>query len=167
MTEIRADLLSCYPLKALFEEVLGRKSFRAVKESGSFAAWKEESRRLLKALGIAITATVEVADDQWRLEVAEMLELGEKRIDAAKEFDELLAGLAATLGRLCFLQVGFVPYGHGHQQRVPLNQANWRLDIVRTVQYIQTPEQKERLSQILERRIGVPKVGDNRENLKG
>jgi hypothetical protein len=141
MSEIRADLSQYYPLKALLEQILGKKSFGRVKDHAPLSVWKAEVARLVKALSVAIAATVEVADDEWRDEVAEILAQGLSLTKSARGADELFAGLSATLVRLSFLQLGFVPRGHRLVEQIPLASKNWNMNVVRSVQYVQSPAQ--------------------------
>lgn len=141
MTVIRADLSQYYPAKALFEQILGRAAFMRVKDYGPLSAWRENYIKLLRSVGVAVEATVEVADVEWKQEVNELLTQGIKRLTIVKSIDELHAAAAATLGELAFLQLGFVPRGHYSVENVPLTGRNWKMNPVRTVQYVQSAEQ--------------------------
>lgn len=142
MTEIRADLSQYYAAKALFEKILGRAAFMRVKDYGPLSAWRENYTKLLRAVGVAAEATVQVADVEWKHEVSELLAHGIKRLTTAKSIDELHAAAAATLGELAFLQLGFVPRGHYRVANVPLTGRNWKMNPVRTVQYVQSAGQR-------------------------
>lgn len=142
MPDIRADLSQYYAAKALFEQILGRAAFMRVKDYGPLSAWRENYTKLLRAVGVAAEATVEVADIEWKQEVSELLTRGIKRLATAKSIDELHAAAAATLGELAFLQLGFVPKGHYRVANVPLTGRNWKMNPVRTVQYVQSSEQR-------------------------
>ncbi len=152
MPSIRFDLHQYYSMKAVFEETLGRASFAKLKDYGSLKEWKSESARLLKAISLSIEVTVEIADEQWKTEIQQEIQHGLSRIESAAEIDELFAGLAATLARVAFLQLGFFPLGHRMVERIPLKPSYWKLNVVRTVQYVQTEEQRARQRKILERR---------------
>ncbi len=142
MSDIRADLSQYYATKALFEKILGRAAFMRVKDYGPLSAWRENYTKLLRAVAVAVEATVEVADVEWKQEVSELLTHGIKRLTSAKSIDELHAAAAATLGELAFLQIGFVPRGHYRVANVPLIGRNWKMNPVRTVQYVQSAEQR-------------------------
>ena len=142
MPDIRADLSQYYAAKALFEQVLGRAAFMRVKDYGPLSAWRENYTKLLRAVGVVVEVTVEVADVEWKQEVSELLKHGIKRLTTAKSIDELHAAAAATLGELAFLQLGFVPRGHYRVANVPLIGRNWKMNPVRTVQYVQSAEQR-------------------------
>jgi hypothetical protein len=152
MAEIRADLSQYYTMKALFERILGRASFRRVKDYAPLPVWKAESKKLIRAVGLSIDSTVEVVDDEWREEVKHLLDHGTTRIAACKSIDQLFASLAATLGELAFLQIGFVPIPHYRVDRIPLVAKNWKLDPVRTVQYVQSPAQRATQVRLRKRR---------------
>ena len=139
---LRADLAQYYPAKALFERVLGRSAFLRVKDYGPLSSWQKNYDRLLRAIGVAAAATVEVADAEWYAQFNEVLAQGIRGIRAARAIDELHASVAATLGELSFVQLGFVPRAHYQMDVVPLVPRNWHLDHVRTVQYVQSVEQR-------------------------
>lgn len=141
MSDIRADLSQYYPAKALFEQILGQSAFMRVKDYGPLSAWRENYTKLLRAVGVAVEATVEVADIEWKQEVSELLTHGIKRLATARSIDDLHAAAAATLGELTFLQLGFVPRGRHGVANVPLIGRNWKMNPVRTVQYVQSAEQ--------------------------
>jgi hypothetical protein len=156
MTDIRADLSQYYAAKGLFEKILGRAAFMRVKDYGPLSAWRENYTKLLRAVRVAAEATVEVADAEWKVELSELLTHGIKRLTTAKSIDELHAAAAATLGELAFLQLGFVPKGHCHAANVPLIARNWKMSPVRTVQYVQSAEQRA-----AQKRLSKSKVKDD------
>ena len=142
MTDIRADLNQYYPMKAVFEEILGKASFMKVKDYGSLKRWKGETICLLKAVAMSIGATIEIADEDWKAEVSSEIKHGISVVKSSSEIDELFAALAATLARVVFLQIGFLPRGHRYVERVALTPRNWKLDLVRSVQYVQNEQQR-------------------------
>ena len=143
MSIIRFDLSQYYPMKAIFERVLGKASFMKVKDCGSFSNWKVESIKLLKAIDLSIKATVEVADEEWKAEINTEIQHGILLVKNCNDIDELFASLAATLTKITFLQIGFFPKGHRNAERIALIPQNWKLNPVRSVQYVQSPSQKE------------------------
>lgn len=157
MPEIRADLSQYYATKDLFEKILGRAAFMRVKNYGPLSAWRKNYIKLLRAVGVAAEVTVEVADADWKKEVSELIAHGIERLTTSRSIDELHAAAAATLGELAFLQLGFVPKGNCDVANVPLNACNWKMNPVRTVQYVQTDKQREaqkRMSRSKERERG-------------
>jgi hypothetical protein len=142
MADIRADQSQYCSAKALFEQVLGRAAFMRVKDYGPLSAWQQNYTKLLRAFGVAVEATVVVADVEWRQEIKELLTRGLERLASAKSIDELHAAAAATLGELIFLQLGFVPRGHYCVKNIPLIGGNWKMNPIRTVQYVQSAEQR-------------------------
>jgi hypothetical protein len=142
MSGIRPDLSQYYAAKALFETILGRGAFMRVKDYGPLSSWRTNYIKLLRAIGVAVDATVEVADVEWKQDVRSLLTHGVKRLASARSIDELHAAAAATLGELTFLQLGFVPRGHYRVEAVPLATRNWRLNPIRTVQYVQSAKQR-------------------------
>jgi hypothetical protein len=77
MTEIRADMGQHYAMKSLFEHILGRASFRRVKDYAPLPVWKAESKKLLRAVGLSIESTVEVVDEEGRSQT-----IARSRLDA-------------------------------------------------------------------------------------
>src|SRR5438046_667970 len=129
-------------MKSLLEHLLGRHSFRRVKDYAPLAVWKAESRKLIRATALSIESTVVVVDEEWKSEVKLLLDHGVSRVRLAASVDELFASLAATFAELAFLQVGLIPKGHWRVERIPLVASNWKLDAVRSVQYVQSPTQR-------------------------
>ena len=95
MAEIRADLSQYYAMKALFERILGRASFKRVKDYAPLPVWKAESRRLIKAVGLSIDSTIQVVDDEWKEDVKHLLDRGLSRVESSASIDELFASVAA------------------------------------------------------------------------
>ena len=152
MAEIQPDLSQYYAAKALFETVLGRAAFASVKDYGSLQDWRRNYITLIRAISVAVDVTVQVVDAAWKEEVADLLGRGVERVTGAKTIDEIHAAAAATLGELAFLQLGFVPMGRYRIDRVSLNRRNWRMDPVRTVQYVQSAEQRSTQERLLKSR---------------
>ena len=80
MSIIRADLSQYYSAKMMFEQLLGRTAFMRVKDYGPLSAWCENYIELLRALGVATEATVEIADAEWKQEVSDLLSHDCKRL---------------------------------------------------------------------------------------
>jgi hypothetical protein len=139
-----AGLAEHYALKTLLERVLGHESFLRVKEYAPLSVWRAECTRLLKAIQVSVASTVQVADAEWRAEVDALLAHGVQRARTTASVGELHAALAATLGELCFLQLGAVPERSLARKSAPLTAANWQLTAFRSVQYVQTLEQAAR-----------------------
>lgn len=154
MAELRYDMAQYYPLKAVLESVLGHGTYLKLKETGTLKDWKYEISRLLQAIQLSIKATVKVADDEWRKEIQALIEHGKKVVSSSTTVDELLANLSATLTRLVFLQIGFVPQ-RSCINKVVLRGNEWELDRFRSVQFVQTKKQKQDLAAYLYRRQKV------------
>ena len=150
MTGFRYDLAQFYPMKAALEGLFGKECFAKLKEGGGLVEWKAECDRLLRATEVAVRATVTVADDQWRSDVKSLVSLGRSQVESAKSADELFSGLAATYVRLSFLQLGSLP-SRVSARSVSLSERNWQLDAYRTVQYVQSSEQRQTLEQHIPR----------------
>ena len=142
MTSIRYETEQYYPMKDVFEQILGKASFMKVKNCGSITDWKAETVRLLKVVSLSINATVEIADEEWRSEIDAEIQFGISLVKSSVAIDELFAGLAATLAKVSFLQIGFIPRGHRNIKRIALTPNNWKLASVRSVQYVQNEKQR-------------------------
>jgi hypothetical protein len=151
MNGIRYDISQFYPLKAAFEQILGRRTYRKLKETATLSDWKVETKKILKAIELSIAETVKVADAEFYKEAKQLIELGHIHIKSAKDISELFASLSATLTRIIFLQIGYIP-AHNSLESVPLTQKNWNLACVRSIQYVQSTEQKEVAKRIKDRR---------------
>jgi hypothetical protein len=145
MSELRHDLSQFYPMKAVMEQLFGRKCFAKLKEGGSLADWKAESRRLLKAAEVAVRINVPVSDAEWHDEVNSILDLGRSHVASASTAGELFCAIAATFARMTFLQLGALP-SRSTVASVSLAERNWRLDAYRSVQYVQTEKQRQSLN---------------------
>lgn len=144
MDDFHRNLEQFYPMKAVMGELLGKDCFGKLKETGDLATWKQESLRLLKAARIAIETSVEVADNEWREEIASILDLGRSHINAAHTAADIFCALASTFSRMSFHQLGMMPK-RSALARVTLTQHYWRLNGYRSVQYVQTAEQQQAL----------------------
>lgn len=142
MAELKYDSTQYFELKSALESILGKASYRRLKETGTLDDWREELRRLLKAVELSVGDTVHIADPEWREEIYAVLRRGQHGIGLSTTIDELLSTLSATLIRVVFLQLGFLPRSHCVERRI-LREGNWRLDRYRSVQYVQTEEQRQ------------------------
>ena len=133
------------PLKSALEELLGVDEWYRLKDSRDLKTWKRSLLRALNASKVAITVTVEVADDEWRAGVAEILERGKGDVARSQSFRELLSSFAACYLRLSFHQLGLAPQRKSRPGRISAIPSNWRLNAYRSVLYTQTEEQKMRL----------------------
>ncbi|HCG7664373.1 TPA: hypothetical protein NJ444_002739 [Vibrio parahaemolyticus] len=115
------SLKTAYPLKSMMESVFGRKAWLDLKHCQDLGVWKKYSKRHISAVEVSIKSTVKVADDDWFNELSLEFEHGKKCVDSAGSLDVLFANLAARQGE------------------------SWNLSVFRTVQYVQSQEQKERI----------------------
>ena len=151
--ELRYDMSQFYPLKAVLEELLGHRVYLQLKETATLRDWKDAIQRLLRAIKIAIKSTVEIADDDWFADIDSILELGKTEIAESKTLTELFACLSATLSRMVFLQIGFLPLGRQQIETIPLTKERWILRSVRTVQYVQNDKQRHTSQGLRKKRI--------------
>jgi hypothetical protein len=139
---IRYDMSQFYPIKALLERLFGNATYMRLKETGTLRDWKSALTKLLRAIGLSIETTVLVADQAWHEDVREILSVGLQQISAAKNIADAFASLSATLTKLVFTQIGLLPIRPAATNTVALVAPNWKLDGIRTVQYVQTAAQK-------------------------
>lgn len=154
---LRPDTSQYYALKAAIEQLLGNKAWLDLKECTSVRTWRKYVLKLFDAVRISITQSIEIRDEAWVVEVHENLDRGAMAAKSAKDIDDLLSVLSATLLRQVFLQIGRLP-NRSTARKVTLAREYWTLNSHRSVQYIQTPTQIEAvfLSDQL-RSIGVKK----------
>ncbi len=158
--ELRYDMSQFYPLKAALEELLGHRVYLRLKETATVRDWKDELQRLLRAIKIAIKSIVEIADDDWFADIDGVLELGKTEIGESKTATELFASLSATLARLVFLQIGFLPLRRQQMKTIPLTKEWWTLRSVRTVQFVQNNKQRHTAQVLRNKRIRpLPSLG--------
>ena len=151
--ELRYDMSQFYPLKAVLEELLGHRVYSRLKETATLRDWQDVLQRLLRAIRLAIESTVDIADDDWFAEIDSILELGKTQIAESKTVTDLFACLSATLARMVFLQIGFLPLGRQQIENIPLTKARWTLRSVRTVQYVQNRKQRDTARILRNKRI--------------
>ena len=131
-----------YRLKAIFERIWGKGTYLELKHCSDLKVWKRYCERTLRATELAASDTVLIVDEDWQNELSEIIEHGIDGVTSASGFDELFQYFAATYAEVSFHQFGFMP-SVDLAARSQLRRGNWRLDAFRSVQYIQTPEQKE------------------------
>jgi len=146
-----------YPMKAVLEQLFGRRCYKKLKETGTLKDWKAESNRLLRAIEVAIYTTVEIADPEWRPDIKSELDSGRRHIDGAETITSLFANLSATLTRLVFLQLGCFP-SRCTAEVVPVVATNWRLNSLRSVQYVQTAAQSAEVARLSARQAAAQKI---------
>jgi len=134
-----------YRLKAVFERIWGKDTYLDLKHCSDLKVWKRYCERTLRATELAASDTVLIADDTWHKELAEIIEHGLEGVKTAKGFDDLFQNFAATYAEISFHQLGFMP-SLRLTSRAQLCKGNWQLDAFRSVQYVQSAEQKESLT---------------------
>ncbi len=144
MDNIRYDISQFYPMKAVLERLFGKRCYRKLKETATLKDWKVEIQRLLRGIEVALDATVDVADNEWRVEMKQTLRRGRSLVSGAESITDLFAHLSATLVNLVFLQIGHLPV-RASVEIVPLSPKYWQLNAYRSVQYVQSKSQAENL----------------------
>ena len=132
-------------LKSAFEDLFGSEAWYALKESNHLLIWRKYAIKTLKAIKTSIDETIEIADNDWRKQVDLEIDGGIDRVKKDGSIDEIIATLAGTLIRISFMQIGNMPRRKGSRKVGSLRKEIWKLNAFRTVIYLQTREQKERL----------------------
>lgn len=140
-----------YAMKATLERIWGKDTYADLKHCSDLKVWKKYLQRTLEAIKLAISDTVKVADPEWREGATGILDMGSKRLHDSTEFDDLFQVFAATLTELSFHQIGLCPV-RNLSNRATLRKGDWNLSAYRSVQYVQSEEQKERLQRRNEQR---------------
>jgi hypothetical protein len=158
---IHFDSTQFYAMKAFLERTLGHPIYLKLKDYAPLKEWQKAIIRLLDAMELAINSTVEVADQEWRDDIAEAIQLGRDLIKGSEKIGNLFAVLSATLTQVVFLQIGLMPSRPFHGKTVPLTADFWTLNRHRSVQYVQTAAQRQALDAMMaSRRAAVARPAD-------
>lgn len=136
-------LEEAYGMKSLVESLFGNKAWLEVKHSTDVKIWKKYALRILSAIETSAEATVEIADSDWFNELHSLVEFWQGRIKGAENTEMVFASLAASLANINFHQLGFIPSNVLQKQITLRHKSNWKLDVFRSVQYVQTKKQIE------------------------
>src|SRR5260221_8805819 len=149
---LRYDMGQFYGMKTFLEQVFGPKVYQKLKETGRFKDWQSETSRLLAVIGLSIEATVKVADKEWRDEIGNVIKDGQHGIRETETMADLFAVLSTALARIAFLQIGMMPLRYRTAKPVRMKSEWWTLNRFRTVQYVQTSQQRDALDSALRER---------------
>lgn len=141
-----------YALKSAIEDLLGNRAWLDLKESTSTTTWRRYGQKLLDAIALSIRSTIKVRDDDWIEEIHSNLEHSRELMRIAETPEDVIAALAAALLRQVFLQMGHAP-SRKTVNSVSLKPENWSFDGFRTVQVVQTAEQRENLFRFKQRKV--------------
>lgn len=139
---LKHDISQYHFLKATFEKLFGRNAWYEIKECTSVSKWNKYCQKTLSALEIAAKETVTVFDDEWMDTLSDEINKGKEKIENAITIDEILATLSGTLIRISFHQLGHFP-DRQMIKSITLNKRYWNLNSYRSVQYVQSKDQKE------------------------
>ena len=131
-------------LKFSLERIFGTAAWSELKDFSTLKQWKKWIAKSLKALAICANETVTVADDNWRKEYHDLISSALERVNTSNTIESLMSGFSGDLLQLAFLQLGLIP-NRGDQNIVTLKPDNWKFDVYRSIQYVQTTKQKERV----------------------
>ena len=140
-----------YALKSSIEDLLGNRAWLELKETTSTTTWRRYVLKLLDAIELSVETTVLIKDEEWMEEVRSNLDHGRELARIAESPEDAIAALSATLLRQVFLQLGTAP-SRKMVASVPLKPQNWDFSGFRSVQYVQSPQQKEDLFLTKQRR---------------
>jgi len=141
---LRHDMSHMYALKSSIEDLLGNRAWIELKETTSAATWRRYVLKLLDAIELSVETTILIKEEEWLQEVRSNLEHGRELARIAKTPEDAIAALSASLLRQVFLQLGSSP-SRKTATSVPLKPKNWDFSGFRSVQYVQSPKQKEDL----------------------
>lgn len=141
---LRHDMSHMYALKSSIEDLLGNRAWLELKETTSTTTWRRYVFKLLDAIELGVETTVLIKDEDWMQEVRSNLNHGRELARIAVTPEDAIAALSATLLRQVFLQLGSAP-SRNTAASVPLKPRNWNFSGFRSVQYVQSPQQKEDL----------------------
>ena len=148
---MRHDMSHMYALKSSIEDLLGNRSWLELKETTSTATWRRYVLKLLDAIELSIDTTVLIRDEEWSQQIRSNLDYGRELTRIAETPEDTIAALSATLLRQVFLQLGSST-SRKTAKAVPLKSQNWDFSGFRSVQYVQSPKQKEDLFLFKQRR---------------
>jgi hypothetical protein len=149
--DVLHDMSHMYALKSAIEDLLGNCAWLELKESTSTTTWRRYGLKLVNAIELSIETTIKIKDEDWSAEVHSNLEHGRELMRLAKSPEDVIAALSATLLRQVFLQMGYSP-SRKISNSVSLKADNWKFDGFRTVQIVQTVEQRENLFRFKQRK---------------
>jgi hypothetical protein len=141
---MRHDMSHMYALKSSIEDILGNRAWLKLKETTSTTTWRRYVLKLFDAIELSIETTVLIKDEEWSQEIRANLDHGRELTRIAETPEDAIAALSATLLRQVFLQLGLAP-SRKSATTVPLKAQNWDFSGFRSVQYVQSPRQKEDL----------------------
>ena len=113
---MKHKLEEAYGMKSLVENLFGRNAWLEVKHSTSLKVWKKYSNKILSAITVTARSTVEISDPDWHEELESIVELGNGRINHAKDTESVFSALAGTLGLISFHQLGRRPENSTRKQ---------------------------------------------------
>jgi hypothetical protein len=144
---LKHQMSQFYSLKSTMEALFGHPMYMELKETTDLEVWRKAMKKLLDAVEVSIKHSVKVADPDWHHSIESVLNHGRECVKGARTAPDLFAGLTATLTEVVFTQIGFMPARSRRDEMVPLKKEFWEMNNFRTVQYVQTSEQKEALEQ--------------------
>jgi hypothetical protein len=145
---LKHQMSQFYSLKSTMEALFDHPMYMELKETTDLAVWRSAMKKLLDAIEVSIKHSVKVADPDWHKAIESVLNHGRDRVKGARTAPDLFAGLTATLTEIVFTQIGFMPPTRSRRnEMVPLKKEFWEMNNFRTVQYVQTAEQKAALEQ--------------------
>ena len=145
------DMSHMYALKSAIDDLLGHRAWLELKETTLLKTWRRYVLKIFDAIELSVKSTIQIRDEEWFEEVQSNLEHGRELARISESTDDLIAALSAALLRQVFLQLGAAP-SRKTAKSVPLKAEHWRFDGFRSVQIVQSLQQKETLFRSTQRR---------------
>lgn len=131
-------------LSHIVHRLYGDKPYRMIKHWHNVSEARKYYLRIMRSMRLTIEENLTITDRMHRQQLLELIEREEKFIRTSKSFNELDQQMVAFLIEMFFLLVGLSP-NRWRKENVANIKANWKLNDYRQIQYVQTPEQKERV----------------------
>jgi len=142
----RSAYTDAIALKSALEDLLGSEEWYKLKDFRGLGVWKKSLLRALKVSKVAIEGTIEIYDEDWRVEAYAIIERGKSDLCSATTISEAFSNFSACYMRLSFHQLGLMPRKTGIKFQSRAIPSSWQLNAHRSVQYVQSEKQKLRLS---------------------
>lgn len=132
----------CLHLKFCIEKIFGRAAWAELKDCSTIKEWRKWIVKSLKAHSVCVSETIKIVDSSWKKEYSDLIDEAIKRASTCSTISDLISGYAGDMLKISFLQLGLIP-DRGFQKTVSLSPENWRFDRFRSVQYVQSNDQKD------------------------
>lgn len=128
----------------LIQQLYGQNDFYRIRKKHSISKLRKYYIKIINTFSISINETISIADKTQFELLNSIISDGINRLRLAKSFDFLDNTFIEIQTKLIFQLIGNVP-NRWSQKNVPNRKEFWRLNIHRQIQYVQDPNQKEKL----------------------